>query len=209
MATNYVTLKNSDSSYLKYLWGNFSESQIAIPIKSYNLGTAEESITFEIKELAEIKKPGFLAFLSSFVKLRSFILVLFPAFYLLTENFDNAAFDEISILFAALAALILFAGFNIRNDVVDHITGYDRVNIDSTKKPIRMGWISAKSAVRISNILIGLAGIISIPAFLLHPPLLKVLGATIVLFFLGRLIKNNSYKNQHFGEFILFMLVTV
>ncbi|MGZ3690432.1 MAG: prenyltransferase [Pseudobdellovibrio sp.] len=207
MATNYVTVKSSDESYTKYLWGSFSETQLAIPIKSYNLGTKEESITFEIQDLKVIQRPPFLKFLSSLIKIRSFIIILFPLLYVTAINYGSPQFDEVSILLAAISAVILFAGFNIRNDVVDHVTGYDRVNIDSVKKPIRMGWISAKKAALLSNILVGLAALISVPTFLLHPQLLKILAVTLILFFLGRLVKNNSYKNRHFGELILFLLV--
>lgn len=207
MATQYITLKSSENNYLKYLWGSFSNEQVAIPVKSYNLGTSDESITFEIKNKAEIKKPTLFKFVNSLIKLRSFIIMWFPFYFVGISHMSDPTFNWISFLFAAVAATFLFSGLNIRNDVNDHISGYDRVNIDTVKKPIHRGWISAQKASTVSIILFVVAGLISLPSFIYNPELLVILLIAALLFLLGRLIKNNSYKNQHFGEFILFVLV--
>jgi 1,4-dihydroxy-2-naphthoate octaprenyltransferase len=209
MATQFVTLKSSDPDYSRYLWGDFSEQGQqfrAIPIKSYNLGTAEESVTFEIKNKNEINLPSWPRFLSATVKLRSYILIMLPLFFILAKHAVDDRFDIVSVISASTALLLLYAGFNIRNDVADHISGYDRVNLDSTKKPIRLGWISAKRAKMISNILIGSAAIVSIPSLLLNLKIFLVLGIVLVLSLAARFVKNNSYKNRHFGEFVLLLV---
>ena len=208
MGTRYVTLKKNDPDFSSYLWGTLSSTQdLAVPVKSYNLGTPEESVTFEIKNKTEVTKPNFFSQLSALVKIRSFIILLFPILYVLLINMKDSNFDLVSFLFASVSAVLLFAGLNIRNDVYDHVSGYDRVNIDSGNKPIRLGWITAKKASQISLILISLAGLLSIPTLLLNPQVLWVVAASFALFVLGRFAKNNSYKNQHFGEFVLFVLV--
>ena len=206
MATQFSTLKKNDPSFANYLWGQFSQNEIAIPIKSYNLGTPEESVTFEIKKHTEIEKPNFLILLASLVKIRSFIILLFPILYVLLVNFKEPTFDLLSFVFAMASSVLLFAGLNVRNDVYDHVSGYDRVNIDSNTKPIRLGWITAKAASQISLVLVFAAGALSAPTILLNPQVTWVIFFSLGLFLIGRFTKNNSYKNQHFGEFVLFML---
>ena len=216
MPALYITLKKAEAEFEDFLWGRSSQkltkNQRALPIKTYNLGTPEESVTFELKNVSDIKKPGIFVFLSSLVKLNSFILILLPLFYIFTKNYStglisNPQSNTLSITLAALAVIFLFAGLNIRNDVNDHISGFDRVNLDSKPKPIRMGWISAHKAARVSLILIFIASILAGPVVFFHPELIRVVVVLLVLFFIGRFAKKNSYKQQHLGELILFILV--
>jgi 1,4-dihydroxy-2-naphthoate polyprenyltransferase len=207
MPTQFATLKKNDPNFANYLWGGFSQNEIAIPIKSYNLGTPEESVTFEIKQHHEIQKPSFFVVLSALIKVRSFIILLFPILYVLLVNYQQPTFDFLSFLFAMASSVALFAGLNVRNDVHDHVSGYDRVNIDSNLKPIRLGWVTAKAASQFSLVLVFIAGALSVPTLLFNPQVLWVVLFSLGLFLIGRFAKNNSYKNQHFGELVLFMLV--
>lgn len=212
MASRYITLKKSDSEFLDYLWGRHQQclvnNLVALPIKTYNLGTPEESVTFELKASSEVIRPNFFLYFVSLIKLNSFILILFPMFYVLSKNYlINGIADPLSSLFAAGASLFLFSGLNIRNDVNDHISGFDRVNLDSLKKPIRLGWISARAASRISLFLIGIAAVLALPIVLIHLKLIWLIFISVILLLAGNFVKNNSYKYQHFGEFILFILI--
>lgn len=210
MPAQFVTVKKSQPEFSDYLWGRLEHvnNLRAIPVKTYDLGTADESVTFEMKSITEIKRPGLFAFFAAFIKLNSFILILFPLFYVLEKNYYAGGYNTpLGIFFAAVSSIFLFAGLNIRNDVYDHISGFDRVNIDLNRKPIRMGWISAQLASRVSMGLIILAGVLAVPATLLQPKLMWVIAAALVLFFVGRFAKNNSYKQQHSGELILFLLI--
>ncbi len=212
MPAQYITLKQNDREFSEYLWGRggaaLKSNQRAIPVKTSNLGTPEEAVTFELKNISEIKKPGIFLFLSSLVKLNTFVLILFPLYYVLTKNYlAGRIADPLAALLAALSSALLFAGLNIRNDVYDHISGFDRVNLNANCKPIRMGWISAITASRLSLILIFFSGLLALPVILRQPELCGVIAIALGLFFIGRFEKNNSYKQQHLGEFILFMLV--
>ncbi len=210
MPSQFVTVKKSQSEFPEYLWGRLESvaNRRAIPVKTYDLGTVDESVTFELKSISEIKKPGLFVFFAALIKLNSFILILFPLFYVLEKNYFSGGYmTSLGIFFAAISSVFLFAGLNIRNDVYDHISGFDRVNIDLNRKPIRMGWISAQAASRISVGLIVLAGALALPAVLLQPKLFWVIAAALILFFVGRFAKNNSYKQQHSGELILFLLI--
>lgn len=208
MSTRYITLRQSDPRFSVYLWGRQTDALRAVPVKTYNLGTPEETVTFELKDRADIAPPGFFTFLAAFIKLRSFVLILFPLFYVLAKNYaDQRFFDPLSMSFAAVAMLFMFAGLNIRNDINDHISGFDRVNMDSAPKPLRLGWISARRAALISNLCMAAAALLAFPVCLLQRELVRVLGVVLIFFFLGQFARNNSYKEQHFGEFILFLLM--
>lgn len=204
MATRFVTLKSTDPEYNKYLWGDVPE--VALPIKSYNLGTEEESVTFELRQKAEVAWPGWLRFFTALVKLRTYILVSVPMFFILSKHADNPQFDIVSFVSACTGVLFLYAGFNIRNDVADHISGFDRVNLDSSKKPIRLGWISARKAKWVSNLVFLAAALTAVPSLILHPVLVVILLAVIILTILAKFAKTNSYKNQMFGEMVLLLI---
>lgn len=208
MAARYLTLKQNDPEFSRYLWGDFSVTERAIPVKTHYVGTPDEAVTFELQDSRDIQRPGVLKFLSVFLKVRSFILVMFPLLYVLVKNsLSSTIADPLSMALATLAMLLLFAGLNIRNDIHDHLSGFDRVNTDAAVKPIRMGWITARRSSRISLMLISASAVLALPVGLLHPELFSVLAVALVLFFAGRFARSNSYKQQHFGELVLFVLM--
>lgn len=208
MPERYLTLKQNDPDFQRYLWGDFSETERAIPVKTHYVGTPDEAVTFELQDYREIQRPGVLKFLSIFLKLHSFVLVMFPLFYVLVKNLlDGTIADPLAVTLATVAMLLLFAGLNIRNDIHDHLSGFDRVNTDAAVKPIRMGWITARRSSRVSLILIALSALFALPVGLLHRELFSILGVALVLFIAGKFARSNSYKQQHFGELILFVLM--
>lgn len=210
---SFKTLQRSDAEFENYLWGSGSHKKnktIPLPVKTLNLGETNETITFQIFTEYEINKPSRFQYFSALIKVHTYILVLMPLFYVLVKNFVyDRLFDPISVGFAALAMMFLYAGLNIRNDISDHIYGYDRVNILKSNKPIARGWITARKASFVSWILISIAALISIPAFVLQSELKKVMVVVLVLFLFGQFAKRNAYKYSRIGEIILFFLVGV
>ncbi len=207
MTTVYRTIKKSDVGFQSYLSGHGEPNARAIPIKSYNLGTAEEAVTFELRPLSEIQNPSAAKLYASLFKLRSFVLVLFPFFFVLSQNYLSEKFDFVSAVLSVLASLALFAGLNVRNDVLDHFNGYDRVNIDLSDKPIRQGWVTAQQALRISTTLIIISFVMALPVFLLNPTVVFVVIVAAGLFTAGRFLNKDSYKDQLFGELVLMTLM--
>jgi 1,4-dihydroxy-2-naphthoate polyprenyltransferase len=208
--TQYKTLHRNDVNFDDYLWGaglHKKQNTIPLPIETMNLGTSDETVTFQVFQKSEITKPSLLKFISVLVKLPSFILILMPLFYVLVKNLrDNRFRDPFSMTLSAGAMLFLYAGLNIRNDISDHISGYDRVNKSKTDKAIPMGWITALQSSVVSWTLMVVSMLIALPIFILQPELLRVLGFVVILFLLGQFIKKNSYKSDRFGEIILFLL---
>lgn len=209
--SKFVTLKKSESDFQKYLWGNFSSAECAIPMSTLNLDSPEETITFEVVDKSSIQKPSGFTVFFTLIKFQTLYLILVPLFYVLVKNYaDNRFFDPASCGIAAIAMLFLFAAFNIRNDINDHISGYDRVNIihrGQYGKPIKLGWITASKAATISWFLTLIAMVLSFPVMLRQREEARVILVALVLIVAGRLLSKNSYKNQRWGEIIFFILV--
>ncbi len=206
--SRFLTLDKSDSKFNDTLWGKIEKGTVAIPIQSLNVGTYDESVTFELKNLYQIEKPNIFLLFSKIIKLNSFVFILFPLFYVLTKNILNESLsDPFSLSLASVSLCLLYAALNIRNDIADHISGFDRVNIPYTHKPILEGWITAKKSALLSWILIGGAGLFSIPVLLLHPEEIMLMVIVFALVLAGQFLNRNAYKEKKIGEIILFLLM--
>lgn len=207
MSTRYVTVKKTQPEFSDYLWGRLSGAR-AVPVRSYDVGTSQEAVTFELLSPEQVVRPSWGKFIAALVKLKSFVLILFPLFYVLAKNYMyGRIFDPESMLVSSVATVLLFAGLNIRNDIYDHISGYDRVNFDSSARPIRAGWITAQQASVVSLALVVVSGLLAAFVCLVQHELIRVIAISLGLFLWGRFSRNNSYKQQHVGEFVLFMLM--
>lgn len=207
----FKTLRRTDAEFEDYLWGagtHLEKGTVPLPVKTLNLGEDNETVTFQIFTQYEINRPSKWILISSLIKLHTYILVLMPLFFVLAKNYiDDRVRDPFSIVMAAVASLFLYAGLNIRNDVIDHVYGYDRVNILKSNKPIARGWVTALQASKLSWILIAMSAMVALPAFFFEHELILVMCVVVGLFLLGQFVKQNSYKHNRFGEVILFILV--
>lgn len=202
-----ITLKKTDADFQRYLMGTFSDLEVAIPTQSLNLGTQNETVTFEIIPVEEIKRPNYFVYWLHLIKLKSFLFFVFPLFIVLTKNFvDDRMNDPASLLYTVIGGLLIYAGFNIRQDVNDHVSGFDRVFHATAPKPISKGWISASEASFLSWFLIGIGLLVCIPSFILQRELVRVAVALGAIFILGRFASRNSFKTKEVGEIAMFLL---
>ena len=202
-----ITLKKTNADFNRYLMGTFSDTEVAIPTQSLNLGTQNETVTFEIIPIEFIQRPNYFMYWVYLVKLRSFLYFLMPLYAVLTKNFaDDSLRDPLSLLFTIIGGTLIFAGFNIRQDVNDHVSGFDRVFSAGSPKPILKGWITASEASFLSWFLIGIGLVICGPSFILQRELIRVAGVLGVIFVAARFAFRNSYKTREVGEVALFLL---
>ena len=208
--SRFVSVKKSDPQFQNYLLGISESGLRPIPVRSLNVGLEDEIITFEMKNLSEIKKPNIFKIIFSIAKIKSFLLIFLPLFFVLVKNIEShQTIDPLSMTFAALAMIFIFAGLNMRNDIFDHISGFDRVNISSSIKPILAGWITASRLSKVSWISISVGALFAVPVLLLQIQIWKVLICTGLLVILGQFFKKNSYKEKDLGELILFLLMGI
>jgi 1,4-dihydroxy-2-naphthoate octaprenyltransferase len=206
--SRFITLKKSDADFSKYIWGTFSMTERALPIESLNTGTIQESITFEIKSLSEIAQPSSMAIFSRLIKWNYFFLLFIPLFYVFVKNLVfQRIFDPASFVLAAVSSIFLFAGLNIRNDVLDHISGFDHIVKTIGKKPLLLGWTTADSANHVGWILCIIAMALAVTVCIHQPEAIRVVGVTLTLFLFGNFLNKNNYKFSHFSEFILFLIL--
>lgn len=203
-----VTLKKSDLNFEKYLLGTFSQTEVALPVKNLNLGTIDESVTFEVVNIASIQRPSFLIFWAYFIKLRSYLFVMVPLFFVASKNYlDERFFDSFSLMLSSVSMFFLYAGLNLRSDLNDHLSGYDRIIESSQPKPLIKGWAKGSDVSFFSWAFMIVAAFLAIPIFILQQEEIKVVAVVFILFIIGQFFKKNSYKNQRLGEFILFILI--
>ena len=216
--SDFISVKKSDVNFKNFLMGNLPQylsddlkgEVRAIPIHSLNVGLVDEVVTFKMQPIAEILQPGFFLFLSRLVKIKSYLLILVPLFFVIVNNVKaNTLSDPLSLTIAVVAIIFIYAGLNIRNDIADHVSGYDRVNPPVILKPIQAGWITAKTSAFYSWIAIGCGIFIGFPVFILQPKTFYMLIAILPLIFIGQFYKKNMYKEKVIGEFILFLLMGV
>ena len=210
MSSRFVSVKKSDPVFSNYLWGHGDKDIKIIPIQSLNFGSLEETVTFEFKPVSEIAMPSNFNLISAIIKLKSFILILFPFFFILTRSIvTNQLFDPFSLAFAAIALIFIFAGLNIRNDISDHLSGFDSINISLSPKPIIKGWVTAHQLSGLSWFLMIIGIVFSVPVLILQHEEIIIVGIVTVFLVVGQFFEKNSYKEKEFGELILFILMGI
>ncbi len=209
-ASQFVTVQKSNPLFKQYLLGKVKAGFRALPVQSLNVGSIEETITFEIKPESSIPKPRLFQLVSSIIKLKSFIIILFPLFYVITKtSLSSRLVDPFSLSFAALALILVYAGLSIRNDISDYFSGFDRVNIPFSAKPILKGWVTAKTLSIVSWVMIGLSFFCAIPALVLQHQEVQVVSVVVLLLITGQFFSKNAYKEKRIGEFIFFLLIGI
>jgi 1,4-dihydroxy-2-naphthoate polyprenyltransferase len=200
----FKTLKRTDPEFKKYIWGSFSENHKAVPVSATNNG----EVTFEIIPDDELNKPSFAVVLYSLTKWNYFYLLLVPVYYVFVKNMVyDRLFDIQNFIFSILSSIFLCSGLNIRNEVMDHLTGYDLAVQLGTPKPIAKGWISARNAQVLSWLFIFCSLILCAPVLMAQKEALRVAIVTLVLFVVGRFFYKNNYKFNALSEFVLFLLL--
>ncbi len=180
---------------------------MALPVQSLSVGSENETVTFSVQRESEINRPNYFLYWLHLIKYKNYIFLLAPAMFVLTKNFvDDRLFDPVSFLFTFLSSLLIFAGFNIRTDFNDHVSGWDRVFPMRSPKPIQLGWIRAGEAAHLSWFLFLLGFGICVPAFFKQTELIRVAIVMAAIFFGGRLLNRNSFKSKEVGE-IAFLLL--
>lgn len=206
----FVTVNKSDPKFQSYLMGTVQPDLRPVPAKSLNIGRSDELVTFEMKLISEIQKPSLLAQVSEILKLKSYVLILFPLFFVLVKNISAETFyDPVSLTFAVVSLLFIYGGLNMRNDVADHVSGFDRVNTSVKLKPINAGWVTAAQLSKLSWIAIFFAVLLALPVLLLQFETWKIVAISSPLLVAGQFLQKNSYKEKWFGELVLFFLMGI
>lgn len=200
--SRYVTFTKQDTEYPRYLWGSFSKEERAIAVKSLNVNTSEESITFEIQPKKNISfKEKWIASL----KIPRLILVLLPLFILFFTTMRVTEMDHPLESFLATLGVIFLHYFAIyRNDYKDYVIGTDRVS-DENDNLIMKGYYSAIELKRVALVCLGIGILLGLPSVILNPVILPMLS--LVAVFAAIIYSGMGWgsKNRPLGEFFVFL----
>lgn len=203
-----VTLTRKDQDFEKYLSGDFSTTQIAIPLKSLNVNSQFETVTFQILEKSSIQKPDLVQFILETYRFRKFLFVLFPMFLVLVKNYaDNSIRDQFGLVLGTVGILTAYVSAILRNDYSDHMQGIDRINPRQASSALMKGWVTAKQLKKWSNAFLYFALICGMPLMIAYPMIAFVLSLALVLGIWAQYQEQKSFKHHIGGELILFLLL--
>ena len=205
------TLLHTDPDFLKYLDGSFSDVARALPVRSLNVGTGVEQVTFEIIPRDRIESPNILLTLISLARPSSSILSIGPlvATYLFCWS-RGLAFSQAVALSSALGVLLFHIAANLFNDYGDHLRGRDRLRQRGGSRVIQKGWLSARTVRRTAWLAAGASLVCGLPA-ILQPasefsPLWIVVGIA-ALAILEFAFQKLRLKARGWAEILAFLLM--
>lgn len=208
--SRFLTISRRDPEFSSYLDGSFSRTHRALPVRSLNVDSTTEEVTFEIVPISEIQRPSFLRLGLQAVRAPSLLLSAGPMiatfFYAISRGYDYSAFITLSSFFGVLA---FHMSVNLFNDYGDHIKGRDRVRPRGGSRVIQNGWIAAITLRRVAWALLIVAAVLGVPAIFLststiHPvAIIAVLTGLIGLEFAFQKFR---LKYRGFAEVLAFAL---
>lgn len=157
LVNELVTLDRKHPEFMAYLRGTFARDRRALPVRSLNVRTPTESVTFQITPVARIARPAWPVVWLKALRPRSFLLVLVPFLFVLSGTVGAADLDPDLPWIVLIGLVALHGAFLLRNDVQDHIAGFDRMRSDRGSRAIQSGWLSAAQLEKAAWGLLGVA----------------------------------------------------
>ncbi len=164
----WKTLSVRDPEFRKYLDGGFSKTQRALPIRSLNVGTTTETVTFSIVKVEDLNGPSFSRTVWLLARPQSFILSAGPMLATLSfVRYSGLNWNAGVALATFFGVLFFHIALNLFNDYGDHVKGRDRMRTRGGSRVIQNGWITALTVRRLAwfslmaSLLFGLPALLS------------------------------------------------
>jgi 1,4-dihydroxy-2-naphthoate octaprenyltransferase len=202
---SFKTLSRHDGDFLSHLDGSFSAQQVALPVRSLNVGTASEQVTFEILDIDAVSRPSLFSVVEALVRPTSLIFSAGPMLTVLARAY--AGEREINWFLAVtcfIGVLAFQIATNLFNDYGDHMKGQDRLRPRGGSRAIQNGWVRARTIRQVALGLTGFAALCGVPA-IVHSPVLIVAGLAL-LFTLEFAFQRLRLKTRGWSEGIAFLL---
>lgn len=165
MSGRFETLSRNDPKFVSYLDGSFSDRLAALPIRSLNVGTQFEEVTFEVLPKAALPRPNTGTIVRHLIRPSSLIFSIGPmitALYYCTAH--GLVLNRLVGVTSFLGVVLFQIAMNLLNDYGDHMRGQDRIRPQGGSRAIQKGWLTAAQVRRIAiSCLVG-AGVLGIPA---------------------------------------------
>ncbi|MEK7356785.1 MAG: prenyltransferase, partial [Bdellovibrionota bacterium] len=169
-ARQLKTLSRRDPDFSSYLEGTFSDTHLAIPVRSLNVGTQSEEVTFSIVPEENVDRPAAIVVARALARPSTLILSAGPMVVALMKILSTGFSPDWLVTIGALVGVLAFhAAVNLFNDYGDHIKGQDRVRPHGGSRAIQKGWIRAVRVRQIAWGLTGFAVLCGIPVVVSSP----------------------------------------
>ncbi len=165
--SDFVTISKSDEQFWPLLSGEFSKTHFAQPVQNLYVNSVDEMVTFKIIE----RKPfSLLQALSSWYSLARNIYLIFPVVTGLSFLFFKYSMvDGLLVLSSVIGLQFFLMALTLYNDYRDYIFGIDRVNENSSNKPLVMGLMRAFQARQLAFVFLVLSILSSAYCFWMKP----------------------------------------
>lgn len=202
----FVTLTKSDLLFKKFLLGSFSASHRAIPVKSFNVGTQFERVTFEVLDRDGLKSPSFIELLTAILRLPYLSLAFAPVLTVcLIHYFQGQLFSVAKMCTILFAILFVHMSAFLWNDFFDHIGGVDRVSHSSGSRLIQNGWLTAVDVRKWALFFLLAALTFAISFIVQNPVILFPIGLFVLISPFAFSYVGLGLKYRGLGESIVFM----
>jgi len=206
-ASYFKTLSKSDSEFEAYLRGTFSNELMAVPVRTLNVQSQNEEVTFEVLVKKDISRPNFLLVLLKLLRPQTltFSVGSMVVSFVAAQRMKIPLDFWLSIL-TIFAVLFFHAAINLLNDYYDHIKGHDRINPNGGSRAIQKAWIPAYQVQRLGFAFFALAVICGVPVLIQHSSLVVVLATLSALAGIEFSTHKLGLKNLGWGEYLVFLL---
>lgn len=199
------TLSRSEPDFVSYLDGSFSNDLIALPLRSLNVGTKAEEVTFEIVPVSSIARPSALKTARYLVRPSSLIFSVAPMLTVLSRAMANHRDVNLWLALSCFVGVLAFQiATNLFNDYGDHMRGQDRVRPKGGTRAIQNGWVRAILVKRAAWGLTGFAALCGIPTLLKSPAL--IMAGFAFLYTLEFAFQRLRLKARGWSEGLAFLL---
>lgn len=213
LKSQFKTVKKTDPDYEKLMNGTFSDLHRSIPLKPLNNQLNWEMITFEVIPVEKIKKPHFFHLIYEIVKPQHFLVILVPVLFSILNVYRafGLLFEESSFVFASvnlfITLFLLSAFINIQRTLSEHFQHTVLfASAPASTSLLSKGWVSAQKLKYLSNVILFLTFVFSIPFFLKSPILISLITMLSGLLILS-IHRQRDYKYSHYvSAFSHFML---
>lgn len=180
----FVTLTRSDENFRAALLGHalpgYSEYR-AIPVRSLNVGSKTEQVTFEMVPLDRLSRPSLVLVLWRLLRLPTVILATGPAFVVwMATRADGANIHSLLAAIAGAGLVTFQFGIHAANDVSDHMAGRDRIRAVGGTRVIQNGWLPAFRVRQLSILFLVLSAASAVAALAIHPAPLWLMGVSLM-----------------------------
>lgn len=197
--------RSKDSDFTSYLDGTFSETEIAIPVRSLNVGTLSEEVTFSIVPEESVERPAALVIARALVRPSTWIFSAGPMLVVWAKTASIGVATNWFLTLTTLAGVFAFhAAVNLFNDYGDHMKGQDRVRPHGGSRAIQKGWIRAARVRQIALGLTGLAILLGIPVVVTSP--VVIIAGLALLVALEFAFQRIRLKARGLSEIVAFAL---